>query len=94
VRALLVCGLAIAAIFAACGPGGAVDENLVPTATPVVAPLIDPATSKPAKTKAPAKTVYYSNCAEARSAGAAPLRRGDAGYRSGLDRDNDGIACE
>src|SRR5262249_44159302 len=31
--------------------------------------------------------VYYANCAEARAAGAAPLHRGEPGYRSGLDRD-------
>ncbi|WP_244925082.1 excalibur calcium-binding domain-containing protein [Actinomyces bowdenii] len=37
---------------------------------------------------------YYPNCAAARAAGAAPLYAGDPGYRSGLDRDNDGIACE
>ncbi|WP_084384933.1 excalibur calcium-binding domain-containing protein [Novosphingobium naphthalenivorans] len=37
---------------------------------------------------------YYPNCAAARAAGAAPLRRGDPGYRAGLDRDGDGIACE
>ncbi|WP_414687635.1 excalibur calcium-binding domain-containing protein [Mycobacterium sp.] len=37
---------------------------------------------------------YYANCAAARAAGVAPLHRGDPGYRSGLDRDNDGIACE
>ena len=37
---------------------------------------------------------YFPNCAAARAAGAAPLRRGDAGYRAALDRDNDGIACE
>jgi hypothetical protein len=29
-----------------------------------------------------------------RAAGKAPLRRGDPGYRAGLDRDDDGIACE
>ena len=38
--------------------------------------------------------VIFRNCAEARAAGAAPLRRGDLGYRSGLDGDNDGVACE
>ncbi len=38
--------------------------------------------------------VYYANCSEARAAGAAPLYRGDPGYRSALDRDNDGVACE
>ncbi len=51
--------------------------------------------------KAPAKkvvrkssSVYYKNCAAARKAGAAPLHRWSPGYRSGLDRDNDGVACE
>jgi Protein of unknown function (DUF1524)/Excalibur calcium-binding domain len=38
--------------------------------------------------------VYYANCAAARAAGVAPIHRGQPGYRSGLDRDNDGIACE
>ncbi|RLP08910.1 excalibur calcium-binding domain-containing protein [Propionibacterium australiense] len=37
---------------------------------------------------------YYRNCSTARAAGAAPLFRGDPGYRSALDRDGDGIACE
>jgi hypothetical protein len=38
---------------------------------------------------------YYGNCTEAKNAGAAPLRRGqDSGYRSALDRDGDGIACD
>jgi len=37
---------------------------------------------------------YYSNCSDARAAGAAPLYRGDPGYRPSLDRDQDGIACE
>jgi len=36
----------------------------------------------------------YANCTEARAAGAAPVRRGDPGYGSHLDRDNDGIGCE
>jgi len=38
--------------------------------------------------------VYYANCTEARAAGAAPLYRGEPGYRSAMDRDNDGVACE
>lgn len=38
--------------------------------------------------------VYYKNCTEARNAGAAPVRRGDPGYASHLDRDDDGIGCE
>lgn len=39
-------------------------------------------------------TVYYKNCGEARAAGAAPIERGEPGYRPELDRNNDGIACE
>lgn len=47
---------------------------------------------KPAPTKAAA--VYYPNCAAVRAAGKAPLYRGQPGYRTGLDRDHDGIACD
>lgn len=36
----------------------------------------------------------YANCAAARAAGAAPVRRGEPGYGSHLDRDNDGVGCE
>lgn len=39
-------------------------------------------------------SAYYANCSEARAAGVTPLRRGDAGYSSHLDRDGDGVACE
>lgn len=38
--------------------------------------------------------VYYKNCAAAKAAHAAPLHRGDPGYRPELDRDGDGVACE
>jgi hypothetical protein len=38
--------------------------------------------------------VYYPNCAAVRAAGKAPLHRGEPGYRSGLDRDGDGTACD
>ena len=34
----------------------------------------------------------FANCAEARAAGAAPVRRGDPGYGPHLGRD--GVACE
>ncbi|GAC69116.1 hypothetical protein GS4_20_01820 [Gordonia soli NBRC 108243] len=43
---------------------------------------------------APTPVVYYKNCTAARDAGAAPIRRGEDGYDSHLDRDGDGIACE
>lgn len=48
---------------------------------------------RPAGADVPAP-VSFRNCAEVRAVGAAPLRRGDPGYRSGLDGDNDGVACE
>ncbi|MFB9995233.1 excalibur calcium-binding domain-containing protein [Deinococcus oregonensis] len=38
--------------------------------------------------------VYFANCAAARAAGAAPLRRGQPGYRPEMDGDSDGVACE
>jgi Excalibur calcium-binding domain len=38
--------------------------------------------------------VYYRNCAAVRASGKAPIRRGSPGYRTGLDRDRDGIACD
>ncbi len=40
------------------------------------------------------RIAYYPNCAAARAAGVAPIQRGEPGYRSRLDADNDGIACE
>ena len=43
---------------------------------------------------APRTDVYFANCDAARAAGAAPVYRGDSGYRAGLDRDNDGVGCE
>lgn len=37
---------------------------------------------------------HYKNCTEVKSAGKAPIRSGDPGYSTNLDRDGDGIACE
>ncbi|MCI4010365.1 DUF1524 domain-containing protein [Brevibacterium sp. ZH18] len=39
-------------------------------------------------------STYFKNCTAARDAGAAPVRRGDPGYASHLDRDGDGVGCE
>lgn len=58
------------------------------TTAPAPAPFVAPA---PAPS---APNVYYDNCKEARAAGAAPIMRGEPGYRAGLDRNNDGVACE
>ncbi|WP_407650130.1 excalibur calcium-binding domain-containing protein [Deinococcus rhizophilus] len=41
-----------------------------------------------------ASSVYYPNCAAARAAGAAPVRVGQPGYGTHLDRDRDGVGCE
>jgi hypothetical protein len=48
----------------------------------------------PAPKPEPPAGVYYKNCDAARAAGAAPISRGEPGYRAGLDRDDDGVACE
>lgn len=69
-----------------------------PAPTPTPAPTIAPTpVPTPAPTIAPApaaQSAYYANCTAAKQAGVAPIYRGQAGYRSALDRDNDGIACE
>lgn len=51
----------------------------------------DAATPAPPSTS---PTVYYQNCNKARRAGAAPLHPGDPGYRTKLDKDGNGIACD
>ncbi|WP_433163175.1 excalibur calcium-binding domain-containing protein [Kribbella sp. CA-247076] len=59
------------------------------------APLTRSSPSSTAKkTTAPRTAVYYANCAAVRAAGKAPLYRGQPGYASHLDRDDDGVACE
>ena len=88
-------------------PSPTVSPSPVPTAeAPVQAPAAEvPSTQAPAApvSEAPAQpvqqaparsSVYYETCADARAAGAAPLHRGEPGYRPGLDKDGDGVACE
>lgn len=53
-----------------------------------------PAPVVPAPAPAVPAAVYYANCTAAKAAGAAPIYAGQAGYRSALDRDSDGVACE
>lgn len=50
-----------------------------------------PAQHAPAR---PSANRSYRNCAEARRAHAAPLRRGAPGYGPHMDREGDGVACE
>ncbi|WP_082874329.1 DUF1524 domain-containing protein [Arthrobacter sp. OY3WO11] len=59
------------------------------------APVVPaPVVAAPAPAAPAPAAAYYANCAAARAAGAAPLFAGQAGYRAGLDRDSDGVACE
>ena len=63
--------------------------------TPAPQPPPTAASAAPAPPAAPAGgAAYFKNCTAARAAGAAPLHRGDPGYRPELDRDGDGVACE
>ena len=71
-----------AAVAFACSPPP-------PPPPPPAPPPPPPAVEEPAPAEA-----YYANCAAARSAGAAPIQRGEPGDRKGLDRDNDGTACD
>ena len=67
----------------------------VPTPEPPVtkaAPPVQTTEEKPAPE--PDSAAYYKNCTAAKAAGAAPLYRGEPGYRAALDRDGDGVACE
>ncbi|WIW90251.1 thermonuclease family protein (plasmid) [Sphingobium sp. V4] len=48
----------------------------------------------PPRTVNPKPSTYYASCRQAWAAGAAPVYRGQPGYRVGLDGDLDGVACE
>ena len=68
---------------------------VAPAPAPVAPAAPAPVAPAPVAPAAPAgAAAYYANCAAARAAGAAPLFAGQAGYRAGLDRDSDGVACE
>lgn len=63
-------------------------------ADPVEEPIVEEAPEEPVAPAPEPVSAYFSNCTEARSAGASPLYVGAPGYRPGLDRDGDGVACE
>lgn len=95
---------AMARILADC-PGALAPTSRQPT-TP--APAAPPSRKAPATAPAPVApappapvpaasvpaAVYYANCTAVRAAGAAPIRLGQPGYSSKLDRDGDGVGCE
>lgn len=66
--------------------GGAAASGLAPAGNRLAPTRLTPARS--------GGSGVFANCAEARAAGAAPVRRGDPGYGPHLDRDNDGVGCE
>ena len=89
---------AIATVLSTCPdeplPGGVVaqvPEQVQPT--PAAAPTPAQAPT-PAPAPAPEPGPYYANCAAAKAAGAAPVRVGQPGYGTHLDRDRDGVGCE
>jgi hypothetical protein len=81
----------------------AVPTTTTTTTTPPPAPVataevpVQPAPVQPPAVEPPPvepPAAYYKNCDAARAAGAAPIHQGEPGYRAGLDRDGDGIACD
>ena len=74
------------------GEGDVVDTQEQQSGDPTPAPT---SAARPAPGEGGGdSTVHYENCDAARSAGAAPVREGDPGYGTHLDRDGDGVGCE
>ncbi|GLZ40319.1 excalibur calcium-binding domain-containing protein [Actinokineospora sp. NBRC 105648] len=70
-------------------------KRAVQPLVPVVPPPPAPApVEEPVAAPTEQGGAYYKSCAEAKKAGAAPMHRGEPGYRAALDRDKDGIACD
>ncbi|WP_255210257.1 excalibur calcium-binding domain-containing protein [Sphingobium cloacae] len=47
-----------------------------------------------ARARPPEPGDSWGGCNDARAAGTSPIYRGEPGYRSDMDGDDDGIACE
>jgi eukaryotic-like serine/threonine-protein kinase len=62
-----------------------------PPTTTTTAPPTTTTTVPPPPTPPP---VYYEDCWDAWSVGAAPIEQDEPGYRPELDRDHNGVACE
>jgi hypothetical protein len=75
------------------GPGSAPTLAPLPRTANPPPPQSAP-TSRPVSPAPRAQDVYYASCTAARAAGAVPIMRGEPGYASKLDRNNDGIACQ
>jgi len=46
------------------------------------------------KAKSSKSVLKFKSCKAAKAAGYSNMKRGQAGYSTNLDRDNDGIACD
>ncbi len=64
------------------------------SAAPAVRSTRTPAVARRTTTTKASAPVRYKNCDAARAAHAAPIYRGQPGYRIQLDRNRDGVACE
>ncbi len=76
----------------------AVPTPAAPVTTAPTTTTAPPTTAPPVVTAAPPvateKVLVFANCTDAKSQGYSNILRGEPGYASKLDRDNDGIACE
>ena len=61
---------------------------------PAGPPPVPAPPAKPRVTLSITVPVFFPDCLAAWSSGAAPIGRGEPGYRRELDRDRDGVACE
>jgi hypothetical protein len=76
-------------------PGAGPDSGAVQESAPVRSAAAGrPVAARAPASAPPAAAVHYSGCNAVRSAGLAPLYRGQPGYRADMDGDGDGIACE
>ncbi|HEY4993382.1 MAG TPA: excalibur calcium-binding domain-containing protein [Nakamurella sp.] len=92
--------------YASCDDARAAGQGPIARGEPGYRSALDPndngiaceGTAAAATAAAPADPVsgetFYASCDDARAAGQGPIARGEPGYRSALDPNNNGIACE
>ncbi|AMR06372.1 excalibur calcium-binding domain-containing protein [Bacillus thuringiensis] len=61
---------------------------------PASKPEEQPKQAEETNTQSIENSVVYENCTQVRKAGKAPIKQGEPGYSSKLDKDGDGIACD
>ena len=88
--------LTFVAVYQLAPTGGAGTQPVQPAtaSTATVSPVTAPTATASPVTAPTADTIHYPGCNAARAAGAAPIYRGQPGYRVEMDGDGDGIACE